>query len=94
MLGTVGTVFFMLKDMSKEAVDKKNRKKLVALMNYILDNKPDDDTARSYIDKLFGITAKSHSFKFYNWVKNNLGRFGFEVPEVVKEGWEKSRGNH
>lgn len=94
MLGTVGTVFFMLKDMSKEAVDKKNRKKLVALMNYILDNKPDDDTARSYIDKLFGVTAKSHSFKFYNWVKNNLGRFGFEIPEVVKEGWEKSRGNH
>lgn len=93
-LGTVGTVFFMLRDLSQEAVAKKNKKKIVYLMNYILDNKPDDDTARSYVDKLFGITAKSHSFKFYNWVKNNLGRFGFEVPEVIKEGWKYSQKFH
>ena len=87
-LGTVGTVFFMLKDLSQEAIDKKNKKKLVALMNYILDNKPGDDTARSYLDKLFGITAKSHTFKFYDRVKTNLRRLGFDVPKVIKEGWE------
>lgn len=90
-LGVVGTVFFMLKDMSQEAVDKKNRKKLVALTNYILDNEPDDDTARSYVDKLFGITAKTHAFKFYDKVKTNLRKYGFEVPKVIKEGWENKQ---
>ena len=74
--------------MSQEAVDKKNRKKLVALTNYILDNEPDDDTARSYVDKLFGITAKTHAFKFYDKVKTNLRKYDFEVPKVIKEGWE------
>ena len=90
-LGTVGTVFFMLKDLSQEAIDKKNKKKLVALMNYILDNNPGDDTARSYLDKLFGITAKSHTFKFYDRVKTNLRRLGFDVPKVIKEGWENKQ---
>lgn len=90
-LGTVGTVFFMLKDLSQEAIDKKNKKKLVALMNYILDNNPGDDTARSYLDKLFEITAKSHAFKFYNSVKTNLRRLGFDVPKVIKEGWENKQ---
>ena len=71
--------------------DKKNKKKLVALMNYILDNKPGDDTARSYLDKLFGIKAKSHTFKFYDRVKTNLRRLGFDVPKVIKEGWENKQ---
>lgn len=90
-LGVVGTVFFMLKDMSQEAVDKKNRKKLVALTNYILDNEPDDDTARSYVDRLFGITTETHAFKFYDKVKTNLRKYGFEVPKVIKEGWENNQ---
>lgn len=94
MLGTVGSVFFMLKDMSQEAVDKKNRKKLVALINYILDNKPDDDTARSYVDKLFGITAKSHAFKFYDKVQATLKKYGFEVPKVIKDGWKEKQNKH
>lgn len=93
-LGTVGTVFFMLTDISKEAVAKKNKKKLVAMMNYILGNEPNVDTPRSYIDKLLEVSAKSHSFKFYNWVKNNLGRFGFDVPDVIKEGWKYSQKFH
>ena len=60
-------------------------------MNYILDNNPGDDTARSYLDKLFEITAKSHAFKFYDSVKTNLRRLGFDVPKVIKEGWENKQ---
>ena len=90
-LGAVGTVFFMLKDLSQEAVDKKNKKKLVALINYILDNEPENDTPRSYVDKLLEITPQNRSFKFYDRVKTNLRRFKFEVPKVILEGYEKSR---
>jgi oligoribonuclease NrnB/cAMP/cGMP phosphodiesterase (DHH superfamily) len=87
----VGTVFFMLKDLSKEAVEKNNKKKLVALMNYILGNEPNIDTPRSYVDKLLEVSEKSHSFKFYDSVKENLIRFGFAVPDVIKKGYEKQR---
>lgn len=90
-LGAVGTVFFMLQDLSQEAVDKKNKKKLVALANYILDNEPENDTPRSYVDKLLGITAKNRSFKFYDRVRTNLRRFKFQVPKVIREGYENSR---
>ena len=91
IMGTVGTVFFMLKDLSQVAVEKKNKKKLVALMNYILGNEPNIDTPRSYVDKLLEVSEKSHSFKFYDSVKENLIRFGFGVPDVIKKGYEKQR---
>lgn len=87
MLGAVGTVFFMLKDLSQDAVEKRNKNKLVAIINYILDNKPDNDTPRSYIDKLLGISAKSHTLKFYSKVKKNLSDYGFEVPRVIEDGY-------
>ena len=90
-LGAVGTVFFMLKDLSEEVVEKKNKKKIVTLINYILDNAPDDDTTRSYVDKLLSISPKSHTLKFYSKVQENLKKYGFAVPKVIKEGLETKR---
>lgn len=87
LLGAVGTVFFMLQELSQEAVERKNKKKLIAMINYILDSKYDDDTTRTYVDKLLEISAKSHTFKFYSWVRKNLSDFGFVVPRVIEDGY-------
>ncbi len=90
-LGAVGTIFFMLNDLSQEVVDKKNKKRITAMINYILDLEPGCDTTRSYVDKLLGITAKSHTFKFYNKVKANLTKYGFKVPKVIADGFENMK---
>lgn len=86
-------IYFMLKCISQDVFEKSNKKNLVNFINYLVGNTGTvENSANSnvwrYINEFNKITSKSEPFQFYKSMSEKLKEFGFNNPEVIKEGLE------
>ena len=88
-----GIIYFMLKEIFKDAFENRNKDKLVSFINYILEDMfpkkvLKKDTPRRYMSD---ISNNIFDGKFCKTVGDALENFGFKVPKEIKEGLPKKR---
>ena len=86
-------IYFMLKCISQDAFETCNKKNLVKFINYLVGNSETvENSAKSnvwrYVNEFNKITSKSESHQFYKSMSDKLKEFGFDCPDVIKEGLE------
>lgn len=85
-----GILYYMLKELTQEANEKKWKTKAVSLISYVL-ALPKKDTARRYIDLVANLSKNDMGARFYETVDKVLGECGFSVPKEIKDGLPKKK---
>ena len=86
-----GIIYYMLKDLNKETVEKHWNSKAAVIINYVLSligNKYEPDTPSRYIRK---IAKNDMGIKFYETVSDVLKKNGFIVPKEINEKLPKKQ---
>ena len=78
-----GILYYMLKELTQETNEKKWKKKAVAVINHVLGDDYEPDTARRY---LANISKNIFDSKFCETVDETLRQYGFSVPQEIKKG--------
>jgi hypothetical protein len=81
-----GIIYFMLREIFKDAFEKRNKNKLVGFIHYIVDDMfpkkhLNKDTVRRYMSDF---SNNIFDRKFCETVEKALKEFGFNVPKEIK----------